>query len=72
MNYTWDLTKIIKDDKQYKEMVNEVNHLLDEFVKYKGSLLKDADTFYDALEMQKRIDMISEKIYVYSSNACEN
>ncbi len=66
MNYTWDLTKIIKDDKQYKEMVNEVNHLLDEFVKYKGSLLKDADTFYDALEMQKRIDMISEKIYVYS------
>ncbi len=66
MNYTWDLTKIIKDDKEYKSILKEIESLLDEFIKYKGKLLKDENTFYDALEIQKKIDMLSEKIYVYS------
>ena len=66
MNYTWDLTKIIKNDTEYKSILKEINKLLDEFIKYKGSLLKDENTFYDALEMQKKIDMLAEKLYVYS------
>ena len=66
MNYTWDLTKIIKNDTEYKSILKEINRLLDEFIKYKGSLLKDENTFYDALEMQKKIDMLAEKLYVYS------
>ena len=66
MNYTWDLTKIIKNDNKYKSILKEINKLLDEFIKYKGSLLKDENTFYDALEMQKKIDMLAEKLYVYS------
>ena len=59
MNYTWDLTKIIKNDTEYKSILKEINKLLDEFIKYKGSLLKDENTFYDALEMQKKIDMLA-------------
>ncbi len=66
MNYTWDLTKIIKDDKEYKKIHNEINELLDKFIKFKGSLLKDENTFYEALELQKKIDMLSENLYVYS------
>jgi len=66
MNYTWDLTKIIKDDSEYKDTLKEINDLLEKFLKYKGKLLKDENTFYDALEIQKKIDMLSERIYVYS------
>ncbi len=66
MNYNWDLTKIIKNDEEYKSIVKEIDELLEKFLKYKGKLLKDEKTLYDAMEIQKRIDLLSEKLYVYS------
>ena len=66
MKESWDLTKLIKDNKEYKALVAEVNALLQKFPKYKGRLLKNDKTLCEALDMQKEISMLTERIYVYS------
>ena len=66
MKEKWDLTKLIRDSRDYKHYVAKLNELLSKFPKYKGKLLKDDKTFCEALNMQKEMDMICERIYVYS------
>ncbi len=66
MNCEWDLSKLIKDNKEYKYYINTINNKLNEFAKYKGKLLKNDKNLYDALTLQKEIDMLNEKVYVYS------
>ena len=34
--YNWDLSRIFKDEKSFKDTISEVNSLLDNVVKYKG------------------------------------
>ena len=66
MNYTWDLTKLIKDENEFNEIVSRIKELLEKFISYKGKLLKDANTLLEALEIEKELDMLTSKLYVYS------
>ena len=64
--YSWDLTKIFKDETEYKNTINEVNKLLDEIVLYKGKILDNNKTLYDLLELDSKIDYLIERLYIYS------
>ena len=64
--YKWDLTKIIKDDKEYKEMYDKVVELSDNILKMKGNILSSTETLKEYLELSKEMNLYLEKIYVYS------
>ncbi len=64
--YNWDLTRLYKDENEYKKDIKELNELLKEIVKYKGKLLSSGDNLLSALEIGERIDYLTERLYVYS------
>lgn len=64
--YKWNLTKIFKSDKEFNDAIDEVNQLLDEIVKYKGRIYESSDTLLKLLDLDTRIDMLCDKIYVYA------
>ena len=64
--YNWDLTRMYKDEDDYKKDIKEVNDLLIEIVKYKGKLLSSSDNLLKSLEISERIDYLTERLYVYS------
>ena len=64
--YKWDLSKIFKDEKHFKDTILEVNSLLDEIVKYKGIILKNSSNLLKVMELDERIDLLTERLYIYS------
>ena len=64
--YNWDLTKIFKNDKEFEETINEVNNLCDKLLLYKGKIMKSADTLYEVLVIDDKLDYLIEKLYVYT------
>ena len=66
MNKKWDLTKIFKNNKEYKDTINEVNNNLSKLLKYKDHIMDNASNLYNLLELDLRIDYLSSKLYVYS------
>lgn len=66
MNYKWDLTRMFKDEKEYKDTIDKVNKKLDEIIKYKGRILEDENTLYELLELDNDIDFLVSRLYVYA------
>ena len=66
MENNWDLTKIFKSDKEYRESINEINKLLDCLLKYNGHIMDNSNNLYELLELDTKIDYLMEKLYVYS------
>lgn len=64
--YKWDLTRIFKDEKEYKNTINKVNSLLDKIIKYKGIILKNSSNLLTVLETDDEIELLTERLYIYS------
>jgi len=64
--FKWDLTKIIKDDKEYNEFINRINDLSDKIVEMKGHILDNSDTLKRYLNVSNEMNLLIEKLYVYS------
>jgi len=64
--YKWDLTKIIKDDKDYNKRIDKVNELSEEILKMKGTILKNKDNLKKYLNLSYEMNLNLEKIYIYS------
>ena len=64
--YNWDLTRMFKNEKEYRDAINEVNKLLDEIVLYKGKILESNKTLLEILNLDSKIDYLIERLYVYS------
>ena len=64
--YKWDLTKIFKSDKEFNDTIEEVNQLLDKITKYKGRIFESADILLEFLKLDTKIDMLTERIYIYA------
>ena len=64
--YNWDLTRLFKDEKDFKNAIKEVDNLLNEIVKYKGKILDTEKTLYELLELDSKINLLCERLYVYS------
>lgn len=63
MDYDWDLTRIFKNDDELKSTIDKINDLLKEIIKYKGKIF---DNLYGFLETDSKIDLLCERIYIYS------
>ncbi len=64
--YNWDLTRMFKSEKEYKESINEVNKLLEDIIKYKGKILDSDNNLLNVLILDEKIDLLIERLYVYS------
>lgn len=63
---TWDLTKYFKTQEEYEKMYQETLDVLQEIVKRKGTLTSNASSLYEYLELDKKLSLNIETIYVYS------
>ena len=64
--FKWDLTKIIKDDKEFYEKVNKVKELSDNIFKLKGCILSNSENLKRYLDLSNEMNLDLEKLYVYS------
>ena len=62
----WDLTKIIKNDKEYNEYVKYIKDKVKDIEKLSNHIMDSSDTLYKTLELDENIDKVLEKLYVYS------
>ena len=67
MKNTWDLENIFKTTKEYNDTLIKIKQLTNNLEQtYKGSLLKNANTFYNALKEKEKKDRLFEKAYMYA------
>ena len=64
--YKWDLTKIVKDEKEYQYMVDKVKELTSNIVDMKGTILSSKENFKKYLELSNEMNLNLEKLYIYS------
>ena len=64
--YNWDLSRIFKSENNFKETISEVNKLLEEIVKFKGNILLNSNSLFKVLDLDTKIELLVEKLYVYS------
>ena len=64
--YNWDLTRIFNGDEEFNNAIKEANTKSSELLKYKGKILDNSKTLFDALELSTSLDLLLEKIYVYA------
>lgn len=64
--YKWDLTKFYKNEDDFNKDINEANHLLEEIIKYKGKILENDKTLLEVLELDSKIELLIDRLYVYS------
>ena len=64
--YKWDLTRIFKNNNEFKETIKEVNKLLDKIIKYQGKILDNDSSLLELLELDEKIELLTERVYVYA------
>ncbi len=64
--YKWDLTKIFKTEEEFNSIFEEVKSLTEEIITYKGIILKNSSNLLKVLELDTRLDLLIERLYVYS------
>ena len=64
--YKWDLTKIFKNEKEYNDTFSEVDDLVNELISFKGKILDNSENLLKVLELDSKIDLLIERLYVYS------
>lgn len=62
----WDLGAFFKSINEYDELYNEIKKDVNKLISYKGNITKDSKTLFDFLELEYKISLGLEKIYVYS------
>ena len=66
MDYKWDLTRIFKDEDDYKNSIAKLEDLLSKINSFKGRILENENTFLELLKLETEISKLLNKIYVYS------
>ncbi len=63
----WDLTSIIKDEKELKKKSEKVEELLEEILKYKGRITESGKTLLKFLKTNDELSRLIDLLYVYVS-----
>lgn len=64
--FKWDLTTIFKTEKDFNSFLEETKVLIEEYKKFQGHVMENANTFYDALIKDYEISRRLEKLYSYA------
>ena len=59
--YKWDLTRIFKNNNEFKETIKEVNKLLDKIIKYQGKILDNDSSLLELLELDEKIELLRKR-----------
>lgn len=63
----WDTEKIYKTDEEFYKEVEEVKNLIEKTKAYKGKILESADSLYDFLKTDEKLERKFSKLGVYAS-----
>lgn len=64
--YKWDLTKIYKDEKEWKKDFDDVKEKILKVLEYKDSFLSNGKKLYEYLKYDEVVSRKLEKIYYYA------
>jgi oligoendopeptidase F len=62
----WDLSPLFENDEEWNKLYNELEHLIDEYKKFMGTLSNSFETFKDLLEFDSSISRKIEKLFTYA------
>lgn len=63
--YKWNLEDLYSSIEEYNKDIEVLGKLVSEFIEYKGKILESDETLLNALLLQEKIDMITNRLYVY-------
>lgn len=63
--YKWNLEDLYSSIEEYNKDIEVLGKLVSEFIDYKGKILESDETLLKALLLQEKIDMITNRLYVY-------
>ena len=66
MENSWNLSKIIKNNKEFDKLINECETLISKLVSFKGKITKNSENLYEFLKLDEELNRKYEKLYVYS------
>lgn len=65
--YKWDLTKMIRDDQEFKDLCSEIELLAQKIKNMHGHITDDADSLYCYLINSELLNQKMEKAYVFAN-----
>ena len=63
--YKWNLEDLYSSIDEYNKDIEVLGKLVSEFIEYKGKILESDETLLKVLLLQEKIDMITNRLYVY-------
>lgn len=63
--YKWNLEDLYSSIEEYNKDIEVLGKLVSEFIEYKGKILESDEALLKALLLQEKIDMITNRLYVY-------
>lgn len=69
--YTWDLTKLFKDQQAYDQTLEKGQTILKELIAMKGHLADTKEHFITYMEKSEKLERCIEQCYVYASMSCD-
>lgn len=63
--YKWKLEDLYNSIEDYNKDIEKLSKLVEELVTYKGKVTKDSNTLLEVLLLNEKIDMITNKLYVF-------
>ena len=53
MENSWNLNKIIKNNKEFDKLISECESLINKLISYKGKITKNSKTLYEFLKLEE-------------------
>lgn len=66
--YKWDLDSMYASKEAFEKDITSAKKMIDELVSYKGIVTKDANTLYNFLKLEEKLDVILTNLYVYAES----
>ena len=63
--YKWKLEDLYESIDLYNKDIDTLGKLVNNLLEYKGSVVKSDETLLKTLELNEKIDMITNRLYVY-------
>ena len=64
-DYKWKLEDLYKNVEEYNKDIEVLGKLVEEFITYKGCITTSSNTLLETLQLNEKIDIITNKLYVY-------
>ena len=66
INYTWDLTKIFKDNNEFYNSLEDLETKINDILKFKGNILKSSNNLLEYFRTSEKIERSLYKLYYYA------